>query len=331
MQKKFMEQVGGMLNRYSGKDELNHEIEKLQSRVLEMEIDLRRLEKCERKLKVAVNDKQIAEEKLKASRKKIETLEHELEKQKLGEDTPIALRTEIINLPRMQEIIQELESLDGKDKQYVTLTIPPDVDLNIPEYRNIEHLIDLETINIISTIKKDTGLILFYDRPGIIREIFLPPLQIRESKFLVGERFSTGEMGYPAQTKQLLVIAAHAGESLLLMASPDEEIRESKLVRSSVKAKHGKGGFSQRRFERLRDEDIAHHAEKVRKTLREVLDHAEKPDHIILCGDLPLAEEMIKGIDLPVTPINRKIDAKIDQKNPQKILKEILAYHRYRL
>nr|WP_245312800.1 Vms1/Ankzf1 family peptidyl-tRNA hydrolase [Methanohalophilus levihalophilus] len=128
----------------------------------------------------------------------------------------------------------------------------------------------------------------------------------------------------------MLILAAHAGESLLLLASEDEE-EESRLIRSSVKAKHGKGGFSQRRFERLRDEDIVHHAEKVRQSLIEILGQAENPDYMILCGDLLLAEEIVKGIDLPVIPISRKIDAKIDPKDSGKLIKELLAYRRYRL
>jgi peptide subunit release factor 1 (eRF1) len=100
------------------------------------------------------------------------------------------------------------------------------------------------------------------------------------------------------------------------------------VVRSSVKAKHGKGGFSQRRFERLREEDIAHHVEKVRGVLNEF---KGQPDRIILCGDLLLAEEIVKGAELPATPVSRKIDARIDTKKPENILREILSYRRYRL
>ncbi len=332
VQKKLMSQVGGMFDRYSGKDELNQEIEVLQSRVLEMEIDLRRLEKYERKLKVAVSDRQIAEEKLKAARKKIETLEHELEKKLETEDEEISIaQMEIISSQRMQNIFGELAGFAGEKEQYITLIVPPEMNVeSFPQYRDVELLIDSETLNTISKIKTETGLILFYDRPGIIREIFLPPTPVEKTKLVVAEKFSTEEAGIREDELQILVIAAHAGESLLLVASADEE-EESKLIRSSVKSKHGKGGFSQRRFERLRDEDIVHHAEKVRETLIEIIGQMEKPDYIILCGDLLLAEEIVKGVDLPVNPISRKIDAKIDPKDPGKLMKEILSYRRYRL
>lgn len=333
VQKKFMSQVGGMFDRYSGKDELNQEIETLQSRILEMEIDLRRLEKCERKLKVAVNDRQVAEEKLKAARKKIETFEHELEKRReTEEDEGVSIsRMEIINSHRMQDIFAELAALAGEKDQFITILMPPEMNLeSFPQYRDIELLIDTETLNIISKIKTETGLILFYDRPGMIREVFLPPVPVKEPEFIVAEKFSVVEAGLAGENLQILVVAAHAGESLLLVASADEE-EESRLVRSSVKSKHGKGGFSQRRFERLRDEDIVHHAEKVRQSLIEITGQSENPDYIILCGDLLLAEEIVKGVDLPVNPIIRKIDAKIDPKDPGKLLKELLAYRRYRL
>ncbi|MDK2893178.1 Vms1/Ankzf1 family peptidyl-tRNA hydrolase [Methanohalophilus sp.] len=332
MQKKFMKQVGEMFDRYSGKEELNQEIETLQSRILEMEIDLRRLEKYERKLKVAVNDRQIVEEKLKAAHKKIETLEHELEKRRKTEDEGISIsQIELVNFRRIQDIFGELSTLVGDKDQFITLIIPPDMGVkSFPQYRDIELLTDAKTLNIVSKIKTETGLILFYDRPGIIREIFLPPIPVIEPKFVVAEKFSTAGTEIPGENLQTLVVAAHAGESLLMVASADKE-EKSRLVRSSVKSKHGKGGFSQRRFERLRDEDIVHHAEKVRQSLIEIAEETENIDYIILCGDILLAKEIIKGVNIPVSPIIRKIDAKIDPKDPGKLLKELFAYRRYRL
>ncbi|MBP2030464.1 hypothetical protein J2755_001398 [Methanohalophilus levihalophilus] len=332
VQKNFMSQVGGMIDRYSGKDELNQEIETLQSRVLEMEIDLRRLEKCERKLKVAVSDRQVAEEKLKAARKKIETFEHEFEKHQESEDESIPMaRTETVSSNRMRDIFGELATLKGEKEQFITLLVPPEMDLkSFSQYRDIELLIDPETLNTISKTKTETGLVLFYDRPGIIREIFLPPVPVKAPEFAIADQFDTEKAVFDKENLRMLILAAHAGESLLLLASEDEE-EESRLIRSSVKAKHGKGGFSQRRFERLRDEDIVHHAEKVRQSLIEILGQAENPDYMILCGDLLLAEEIVKGIDLPVIPISRKIDAKIDPKDSGKLIKELLAYRRYRL
>lgn len=325
VRKILKEQVGGVLDRYSGKDGLNQEIEKLQSRILEMKVDVRRLEKCERKLKAAVSDRQIAEEKLNAASNRIETLEHELGKRREEEEPALSLYTETVSLPAMREITAELAGLRGENGQYVTLAVPPGTG---PEHRDLDVFIDPATLGIISTIRNETGMILFYDRPGIVREIFLPPLEIEQPVFAAADRFDTEVIRFPDEDLVILIIAAHAGESLLLTATPGGGKEDSRVVRSSVKAKHGKGGFSQRRFERLREEDIAHHVEKVRGVLNEF---KGQPDRIILCGDLLLAEEIVKGVELPVTPVSRKIDARIDTKNPENILREILSYRRYRL
>ncbi|HJH28579.1 MAG TPA: peptide chain release factor-like protein, partial [Methanosarcinaceae archaeon] len=106
------------------------------------------------------------------------------------------------------------------------------------------------------------------------------------------------------------------------------------IVRSSVKAKHTKGGFSQKRFEKLRDEDIAHHIEKVQKIIKKVLDDdvdVNNIDYIITGGDQQLVRHVMDGLadDIPV--IEKTMDVKIEKHNADAILKSALSSRRYLL
>ena len=58
----------------------------------------------------------------------------------------------------------------------------------------------------------------------------------------------------------VLVISAHAGDTLIGIALSSGRFEVQEAVKSQVKEKHSKGGWSQKRFERLRDEDIRNHA-----------------------------------------------------------------------
>lgn len=62
---------------------------------------------------------------------------------------------------------------------------------------------------------------------------------------------------------------------------------------SEVKGDHSKGGFSQARFERLRDEQIAAHVDRCRETLVE-----RDTDRLYLVGDWQVIDELVEaGVD----------------------------------
>ena len=104
-----------------------------------------------------------------------------------------------------------------------------------------------------------------------------------------------------------------------------ETVIDYKVVRSSVKEKHTKGGMSQRRFERLRDEDIRHHAEKARGVFEALVDeYKDELKMVVASGEHNLIEE-ITGADseyrYPFPLLIRSIDtkAKIEKHNIDKI------------
>ena len=67
-----------------------------------------------------------------------------------------------------------------------------------------------------------------------------------------------------------LIVSAHAGDTFLGVAMSRAGFEVMELVESQVKEKHSKGGWSQKRFERLREEDIKNHLDLILEKLAQL-------------------------------------------------------------
>lgn len=324
-----------MFNKYSGKEKLEDEIDKLQSHILELEIDRKRFEKNETNAKRALAAKQEAEEKLKAANVKIETLTYQLEEKRteVSEEISFALIEEVTP-SQMTSYIDQLASIRSDRDSLLTAYITEnEMNLNVGILKDGMREIDQNSQYLIQKIKSDTGYALFYDRMQMVKEVVVPALPFERSSVEMSSSFGTGTLKSTLMKDiNVCILAAHAGESLIGISSDKTEFEEDMIIRSSVKAKHTKGGFSQRRFERLRDEDIDHHVEKVRSALKNMLEHATVDiDMIIICGDNVLANYILENIDTDIPIMERNIDAKIEKHDIDSIIRSIFSCRRYKL
>ncbi|UGV39897.1 hypothetical protein J7W08_07140 [Methanococcoides orientis] len=331
--------VAGNLNtffkKYSGKEKLEEEIDKLQSHILELEIDRKRFEKNETNAKRALAAKQEAEEKLKAANVKIETLTHQLEekKEEVSEEISFDLIEEVTP-SQMTSYIDQLGSIRSDRDSLLTAYInEKEMNLNAGFSKDAVRDLDQNSQYLIQKIKSDTGYALFYDSMQMVKEVVVPPLPFERSSVEMSNSFVTGPLKNTlTEDISVCILAAHAGESLIGICSDKTGFDEDMIIRSSVKAKHTKGGFSQRRFERLRDEDIDHHVEKVRDSLKNMLEHAPIDiDMIIICGDTVLANYILEDIDTDIPIMERNIDAKIEKHDTDSIIRSIFSCRRYKL
>ncbi len=329
----MVDNLNSIFNHYSGKDKLELEIEKLQSHILELKIDKKRLEKNELNAKQAIAARQEAEEKLNAANVKIESLLDRLEKMKQDQGEGISFKlTETIYPNNIQPYLTQLASIRSERQSLITLYAGPNSkisDIARAAYENI----DPDTRYLLEKLDTDNGFILFYDTAGMIREAIILPLAISSQSFIQEDHFDIKRLEEEIENiGYSLILAAHAGESLIGLTASKEDFEQYQIVKSSVKAKHTKGGFSQRRFERLREEDIAHHMEKVRGKLEGMLSEATVGiEQIFLCGDIQLAEHIIESLEPGVPIIKGNIDARIEKNNPQAIVRELYSLKRYKL
>ena len=128
--------------------------------------------------------------------------------------------------------------------------------------------------------------------------LMTPPFPVSDSGWRLDYTFDT------AQARELLelernrvfcIVLAHAGETFIGISNRDAFI-DYEIVRSSVKKKHTKGGWSQRRFERLRDEDIKHHAEKAQGVFEKLIaEYKNELTMVVASGEQNLIKEITGG------------------------------------
>jgi hypothetical protein len=336
---KVVGNISNLFNRYSGKEELENEINRLQSHIVELELDVRtaniRYEKNIESEKKAIAAKQEAEEKLNALEVKLKTLEHEVDKERTDAPASISFTcNDQFSKQRTEDFLKSLSTITYSDSSLVSLYIAAgESPASIKEYELLAERVDSETLALCEKVESTTGFVLFYSPDSMINEILVPPLPLEKSTWSTDSKFDISIMSELLnRDAAVCVLVAHAGESFTGFSLDSQEFDSFQMIKTSVKAKHAKGGFSQRRFERLRDEDIAHHIDKVKLALKDLLDEfGGSIDYMLLAGDLLLAKEIAMDIPLDVTQVCLSSDVRIEKHNISGIMKQLMTCRRYRL
>lgn len=327
--------ITSLIGRYSGKEKLE-EITRLQSDLAEFEANNNRLkiqlDKCKETQRNAVSSKQIAEEALNKAEARITTLTEQLQSQATEEEhisipVPVSL-----NLHEARQILAILGSMHSAKHTFISMYLPHNYKIENLDRGFLQHFNE-KSIQIMEKLESPTGMAIFHDMDALVFEIILPPLPITKHHFSINEKFYVDELSQILKGgSSVLVVIVHAGESFIGYTEDGEHLIASQIIRSSVKAKHTKGGFSQRRFERLRDEDIAHHVEKVRIAIALILeDVGQEPDYVLIGGDIQLARAALENVDLKGKTIEHSLDIHIGKNDPDPILLKSLACRRYKL
>ena len=331
-----------MFGKLFNRKELEKKIEILQACINELESKNRvlstRLSKQEVRTKKAVSDKQEADLALKKGEEKIEKLECTLENlkeetQKTDELTHTFKRAVTLTNAQSCDLLSQIGSVSSRNEDLVTVYLRPDesvTDLN--EFESTTEL-EQDVKYLMQRIESPTGIALFYDmkRVGMVRMLMTPPFPISESKWKLDRVFDTTQLQelLLEQNQVICILLAHAGETFIGISNR-ETVIDYKVVRSSVKEKHTKGGWSQRRFERLRDEDIKHHAEKARGVFEALVDeYKNELKMVVASGEHNLIKEITggdSGYRYPFPLLIRSIDikAKVEKHNIDKI--RVLAW-----
>ncbi len=335
---RVLNNINYIFKKYSGKEELENEINRLQSHILELELDVNtaniRHEKSAASEKKAIAAKQEAEESLKSIEVKLRTLEHELEKQRTEAPGELFFtHVDQFSKQRTEEFISSVSSLNYSAGSLLTVHVAAKEQLSsIKDHEKLLERIDSESLVLIEKVPSSTGFVLFYSPDHMVNELIIPPLPLKKSYWNTGNYFdTTSAIESLNEDVRVCVLVAHAGESFVGLSVDLMEFDSFQVIKSSVKAKHTKGGFSQRRFERLRDEDIAHHIDKVKASLKGLLEEFEDSiDYLILAGDPQLAKEITTDIPPGIEQVFSSSDIRIEKNNVSDILKQILIYRRYR-
>jgi hypothetical protein len=176
-------------------------------------------------------------------------------------------------------------------------------------------------------IKSQRGKIILY-YPQLFMLLLIPPFPIQESASWEASTFQLDLFSEVAETP-VLVVSAHAGETFMGVAMSQEGFEVLESVESQVKEKHSKGGWSQKRFERLREEDIKNHVDAVQEKLSMLLaKYGTIVKYAILSGDESLTRQIKPSIGLPI--VERRLETH-DEKQLDSLLEEVFGFTCYRI
>ena len=326
-----------MFDKLLGKKELEEHIRTLEAQIEQLrsanESISARLASRDETTRKAISQKQVVEEELNSAKKKIETQEHKISV--FSKDTSMGVTFQNISsipIQSMANYVCQIGSLQALDNSLVTAYLQPGQSLSgLENRRELLESPGHETVGLVDKIASPTGVAVFYDMGSMVREVVAPFLPVDVSSWQMNARFNVLPLQELIDRKvNICVLLAHAGESFIGITDNPGSFTDYQIVRSSVKGKHTKGGWSQRRFERLRDEDILHHVKKVKDALKKMVDGSYTEITFILTGgESRLVPEILVDFDCPV--VDRRFDVAVDKKMIDRILKEVWSSKRYKM
>ncbi|MDD1760828.1 MAG: hypothetical protein LUQ59_01215 [Methanothrix sp.] len=184
-----------------------------------------------------------------------------------------------------------------------------------------------ELRNAASSVKSGRGGIILHS-PQLFSMILVPPFPVVENLTREAVAFYLDPLKDQMDTP-VLVASAHAGDTFLGVALSRDGFEAEELVESGVMGKHSKGGWSQKRFERLREEDIKGHVDLVNEKLAELMGkYKTLLKYAVLSGEESLIRQIAPGIGLPV--VERRLE-RHDERNVKGLLDEVYGLVCYRI
>jgi hypothetical protein len=305
-----------------GKKKLDDRILELQAALAKLDGEkeelLRTLEKRDEKMRKLSSANQEANLALKAAEQKVAALTTPAQAapEWCEEQKPKARKLSLREMDLLMERLKACRS--PKDDLLVAFYPGP-----VPE----DDALPSQIKKAAAAIKSQRGGIILHS-PQLFSLQLIPPFPISESYSREGSAFALDLMRDMMDTP-VLVVSAHAGETFLGVALGREGFEAEELVESSVMGKHSKGGWSQKRFERLREEDIKSHLDMVQEKLAEMMGkYKTLLKYAVLSGEESLIHQIASSIDLPV--VERRLE-RHDYRKTKELLEEVYGFTFYRI
>lgn len=298
------------------KEKLNEKKQKISELKNKLEEKNKELKKQEKRAKKAITEKQDTDKELKEAKHKIKSLEDRIKNlEEKKEDRSNLRKVEFIKRKDTLSLIKELKTFKSEKKSLITNYI-----------ENPQKAGDKKIINILNRIDSQTGYIHLQDGFKIINCVLVPPIPLK-SEFFRKKRFKLEKLleALNSDTK-IGFISAHVGKTAIGLLS-GTEILNFNTIKTEIKGKHSKGGFSQGRFERRRKEQIKKHVKKLAEMFK---DYIEKSDYIVLNGNRRIITELKNLLPTDRPLIERSLNiGEIETEDKQKYVEKIWGSRLY--
>ena len=287
-----------MLDDLLGRTELRERIEELEHEVSSLED---RLAAAEKRRKTAVTEKQDAERRANRLEDKITQLEDQVERLQLDETTVSVRRETTLSGERLDEVLSRLRSFRTGPEGALSAFVPDGHDLS----REVREAFGDRS----ALVSRAAPCLALTDDAGVVSVCLRPP--VAPEPFVEwDETFHLDREWLQPRGRYTLALV----RSDLFAMGPYEGDQQTGFhgFDSELKSQHSKGGFSQARFERLRDEQIDDHLERCRAALDE-----RQAERLFVVG-----ERSVLGEFMDVADTTAGVDATGD---PEKALQSAWA------
>ncbi len=258
----------------------------LKARIEELEDDKHHLQRqrdaeSERRAD-AVSDRQAAEEQINRLEDKIAELEDRVARSERDTEAGRAPRgTETLRGDRLERVLARLESIDCGTEGALSAAVT-DGDEPLPE--TVADAAD----DCAFTLRGAAPLIYYTDDAGLVSAGLRPP--IMPESFVTWGRTFRVDPGWFRPIGRLVFVVVRADVCAAGVYEEGERVAFEGFE-SDVKSDHSKGGFSQGRFERIRDQQIDDHLGECAVTI-ETTCREHDPDRVILTGERAVLSEL---------------------------------------
>jgi len=257
------------------------EIEELEEQVSELEEEKqswkKRFESEKERRKQLSRKKQEAEEELNRLKDKLRKSGSSEKEPETQDDQKDNFKP--ISFGKAHDMLQKLDSLESSEKDLVTVYSPEDLD-DLEDLRGLKNSISAEQFSELHDLE---SFVAFLDQDT--GNTVLKISSFFDSKFVLEEFFDIADLLDFFNSEKYWVLVS-AGETKVFREEAGE-IEEVESSKSRVDREHSKGGFSQGRFERKRDEQIEGHVKQVKNVLEEF-----DEDRVYLLGEEKLCENL---------------------------------------
>ena len=275
-----------MLDELLGRAELKERIAELEDEKHHLQ---RQLEAESERRADAVSDRQQAEQRVNQLEDKITELEDRLDRTEADRETAVdrtVRSTESLRGGRLAAVLDRLRSFETGPEGALTAVIAEE-EASLPEP------VEDAAGDCGPLVRRAAPTIYYTDDAGLVSVALRPPI-MPEPRIDWADGFRVDESWF--RPTGSLVFGVVRADVFAVGVYEDGERVEFAGFESNVKSDHSNGGFSQGRFERIRNEQIAEHLDEARERL---VDHIETtdPDRVILTGEQSVLPELAELAD----------------------------------
>jgi peptide subunit release factor 1 (eRF1) len=271
-----------MLDRLLGRSGLKARIEELEEQNHHLK---RRLDAESDRRADAVTDRQAAEERVNRLEDRIAELEDRVDEDSAQAPDLSPRGTELLCGGRLDEVLTRLRSVETGREGALTAVVGE----SVPDALG-DVLGDRTAL-----VRRAAPCLVCADDAGLVSVALDPPFF--PDPFVewgTGFRLDNDWFRPPAG----LTVALVRSDLFAVGVVNDGSLTDVETVETDVQATHSKGGFSQSRFERRRDEQVATHLDDCRAIL-----DGRDPDHLVLLGERTVLNELDRDA-VAVAPVD---------------------------